>query len=78
MKNRPNVTPEDVYEKPRKFRDRSKKRRGDVVEKDHPVHRPYEREHKNWTHNVMVDGLGDEADDDTDPCREGRCSCDDE
>jgi hypothetical protein len=54
------------FVKPKKFRDRSKKRRGDLPEKEHPIHRPYERENKNWTHNVTVDGLGDDYDSESD------------
>ena len=67
----------DTYEKPRSFRDRSKKRRGDT-KREVPQHQPYEREHKNWTHSTVVDGLGEEwtDEDDTDSCREGHCSCD--
>lgn len=52
----------DDYEKPKIFRKKKKKL---VVERDelhHPAHKPYERKPTNWTHNVMVDGLGDEDD----------------
>lgn len=54
---------DNEYVKPRKFRDRSKTRRGEQSDHDHPVHRPYAREHKNWTReNVTVDGLGEDFD----------------
>jgi hypothetical protein len=45
---------DDTYEKPRKFRDRSKKRRGELGENEHPLHQPYAREHKNWTHTAKL------------------------
>lgn len=53
----------DTYEKPRVFRDRkktSKKLPLEQQELHHPAHKPYERERTNWTHNVVVDGLGEE------------------
>jgi hypothetical protein len=70
---------EDSYEKVRTFRNRKSRRRADQQDHDHPVHRPYEREHKNWKHSVVVDGLGDSDFEDTeDDCREGYCACDPE
>lgn len=54
--------PAENYEKPRTYRNRKSRRRGEQLEHDHPVHRPYEREHKNWTRTV--DGLGEDWNDD--------------
>jgi len=59
----------DLFQKPKTFRDRKKhpskkqqreEQAGRIDELHHPAHKPYEREKTNWTHNVMVDGLGDE------------------
>lgn len=55
--------PQDFLEKPRTFRDRSKKGRPDPKDTIHPVHEPYEREHFNWkrvAHSMTVDGLGED------------------
>lgn len=46
-------------EKDRTYRDRTKRKRSDPKDNIHPVHRPYERDHTNWKHSVVIDGLGD-------------------
>lgn len=54
---------EDTYEKPRVFRDRTKRRRGEVpeYEREHPLHQPYRRDNNgNLRHSLMIDGLGEE------------------
>jgi hypothetical protein len=43
-----------------KKKDYRRKDRYPNEELHRPAHSPYEREHRNWTHSIMVDGLGDE------------------
>lgn len=38
---------EDEWDKPRTFRNRKTKKKEEP--RDHPLHQPYYREHKNWT-----------------------------
>jgi len=47
------------YEKPRFFRDRRDKEKISK-KREAPKSPPYERDHKNWTHAVVVDGLGED------------------
>lgn len=57
------------FEKPRKFRDRSKTHTRPTVFKEdelhHPVHRPYERDNSSWRRNITIDGRGDYEDGDS-------------
>lgn len=55
----------NTFNKPKTHRNKKKdyRRKGkypDERDLRHPAHDPYEREHKNWTHSVVIDGLGDE------------------
>lgn len=67
---------ESEYEKPRFFRDRRDKEKISS-KREAPKNPPYERPKKNWTHAVVVDGLGeDDFVESNDPCQEGYCECD--
>jgi hypothetical protein len=41
------TTEEDLFLKPKKFRNRKSKPKVDVAEQSHPVHAPYKRDHRN-------------------------------
>ena len=43
----------DTFQKPRTFRDRKKHPSKKEELRDHPLHRPYEREHTNWTKEAL-------------------------
>lgn len=56
MYNKDRGDDEDLYLKPKNFRNRKSKPKVDVLEKSHPVHAPYKRDHANL---LLEDEAGD-------------------
>lgn len=55
MTKEKDTTEEDLFLKPKKFRNRKSKPKVDVAEQSHPVHQPYKRDHSNYLLEEDID-----------------------